>query len=115
MLQLSTRPNAAYDLLTTRHHAQPSTPEAILAADVLCLCPSGTNFTSGALYSNAQRDAAAAAEKARLKALRDNEELPLVYFDVAIKGQHVGRIHFVLFTKEAPRAGMHSAEECRRT
>jgi hypothetical protein len=65
----------------------------------------GTNFTSGALYSEAEHDAAAAAEKARLQALRDNEELPLVYLDVSIQGQAVGRITFVLFTKEAPRAG----------
>lgn len=75
---------------------------------VICLLrPAGSNFTSGALYSDSQRDAAAAAEKARLATLKANDELPLVYFDVAIKGQHVGRIHFVLFTKEAPRAGGH--------
>lgn len=57
------------------------------------------------MYDDAQRDAAAAAEAKRLQDLRNNEELPLVYLDVAIKGKPVGRIHFVLFTKESPRAG----------
>lgn len=71
----------------------------------VCVWAPGTNFTSGALYSEAEHTAAAAAGKARLQALRDNEELPLVYLDVSIKGQAVGRITFVLFTKEAPRAG----------
>jgi hypothetical protein len=74
-------------------------------------CPAGSNFTSGALYSDSKRDAAAAAETARLAALKASDELPLVYFDVAIKGQHVGRIHFVLFTKEAPRAGGHTVQD----
>lgn len=71
----------------------------------MCVWAPGTNFTSGALYSEAEHTAAAAAGKARLQALRDNEKLPLVYLDVSIKGQAVGRITFVLFTKEAPRAG----------
>jgi hypothetical protein len=57
------------------------------------------------LYDDAQRDAAAAAEAKRLADLRNNEELPLVYLDVSIKGKPVGRIHFVLFTNESPRAG----------
>lgn len=75
----------------------------------------GTNFTSGALFSDAKRDAAAAAEAARLQALKTNEELPLVYLDVAIKGRPIGRIHFVLFTKEAPRAGVQGALVMRLT
>lgn len=66
----------------------------------------GTNWTSGALYDDAQRDAAAAAEAKRLQDLKANEELPLVYLDVSIQGKPVGRIHFVLFTKESPRAGV---------
>lgn len=74
----------------------------------------GTNFTSGALFSDAKRDAAAAAEAARLQALKSNEELPLVYLDVAIKGRPIGRIHFVLFTKEAPRAGVQNCTDSGR-
>lgn len=72
---------------------------------LLCLCPAGTNWTSGALYSDEQRNAAAAAATSRLQVLKANEELPLVWFDVSIKGTPVGRIHFVLFVKDAPRAG----------
>jgi hypothetical protein len=69
-------------------------------------CCAGSKFTSGALYDDAQRDAAAAAEAKRLQDLRNNEELPLVYLRVAIQGKPIGQIHFVLFTKESPRAGV---------
>eukprot|EP00775_Hariotina_reticulata_P010533 gene10533-10693_t len=64
----------------------------------------GTNFTSGALFDDSERAAAIQAEHARVEALRLDEALPLVWIDVAIKGQRVGRIHFVLFVREAPRA-----------
>jgi peptidyl-prolyl isomerase D len=49
-------------------------------------------------------------EKRRLNRLRDNTSLPLVYFDVEIKGQAVGRIEFVLFVDISPRC----AENFRR-
>ena len=38
-----------------------------------------------------------------LAALRANESLPLVYFDVEIKGEPVGRIEMALFTDISPR------------
>jgi hypothetical protein len=83
-------------------------PQVVMCERVTSLtCPAGSNFTSGALYSDSQRDVAVTAEMARLAALKAQQELPLVYFDVAIKGQHVGRMQFVLFTKKAPRAGGH--------
>lgn len=39
----------------------------------------------------------------RLKRLKSDRRLPLVYFDVAIKGRKVGRIEMVLFTDISPR------------
>lgn len=49
-------------------------------------------------------------EKKRLSQLRANDSFPLVYFDVEIKGQAVGRIEFVLFVDISPRC----AENFRR-
>lgn len=43
-------------------------------------------------------------EKTRLAKLKANESLPLVYFDVEIKGRPVGRIEMVLYTDISPRA-----------
>lgn len=77
----------------------------------MCAAP-GTNFTSGALYSDDDRKKQLAAETARLAALRDDESLPLVFLDVAIKGKLIGRIHFVLFTKDAPRAAENFRQLC---
>jgi peptidyl-prolyl isomerase D len=48
-------------------------------------------MTSGALYDAAQATALAEADQRRLKALADNAELPLVWLDVAVKGQVWGR------------------------
>lgn len=42
-------------------------------------------------------------ETARLKRLQADTRLPLVYFDVEIKGRKVGRIEMVLFTDVSPR------------
>lgn len=42
-------------------------------------------------------------ETARLKRLKADKRLPLVYFDVEIKGRKVGRIEMVLFTDVSPR------------
>lgn len=44
------------------------------------------------------------AETARLASLRKNESLPLVWLDVSVKGQFVGRMEFVLFTHISPLA-----------
>eukprot|EP00879_Flechtneria_rotunda_P033495 GHRR01037106.1.p1 GENE.GHRR01037106.1~~GHRR01037106.1.p1 ORF type:complete len:396 (+),score=131.32 GHRR01037106.1:463-1650(+) len=71
-----------------------------------------TNWTSGALFSDIERNALVVAEQARLQALRNAEELPLVYFDVAIKGKPIGRIHFVLLIKESPRAAENFRQLC---
>jgi hypothetical protein len=68
------------------------------------LCAAGTNFTSGALFDDAEQAAVIQAERARVDALRMDQGLPLVWIDVAIKGKRVGRIQFVLFVREAPRA-----------
>ncbi|KAF8072652.1 cyp6 [Scenedesmus sp. PABB004] len=70
----------------------------------------GTNWTSGALYADADRAAQADAESRRLAVLRGDASLPLVWLDVAIAGRRVGRVHFVLFSKTSPRA----AENFRR-
>eukprot|EP00878_Enallax_costatus_P025836 GHUV01027673.1.p1 GENE.GHUV01027673.1~~GHUV01027673.1.p1 ORF type:complete len:303 (+),score=56.86 GHUV01027673.1:1296-2204(+) len=72
----------------------------------------GTNWTSGALYDDLEREAQVAAERKRLEALRNDEDLPLVWLDVAIKGKHVGRIHFVLFMKGSPRAAENFRQLC---
>ncbi|GIL90435.1 hypothetical protein Vretifemale_18044 [Volvox reticuliferus] len=44
------------------------------------------------------------AELNRLRNLFEDQSLPLVYLDVAIKGVYAGRIEMVLFAKDAPRA-----------
>ncbi|WIA28684.1 hypothetical protein OEZ86_011220 [Tetradesmus obliquus] len=72
----------------------------------------GTNWTSGALYDDAARTALLATEQARLEALRSDAALPLVYMDVAIQGKPAGRIHFVLFTKQSPRAAENFRQLC---
>lgn len=72
----------------------------------------GTKWTSGALYNEFEREAQVAAEKRRLEALRKDEDLPLVWLDVAIKGKHIGRIHFVLFMKDSPRAAENFRQLC---
>jgi peptidyl-prolyl isomerase D len=68
-------------------------------------------WTSGLLYSPAQYEEGKRAEKQqqtaeqrRIQALKDNPDLPMVYFDVAIKGVPAGRITYVLFSHIAPRA-----------
>jgi peptidyl-prolyl isomerase D len=68
-------------------------------------------WISGLLYSQSQLDegrrihtALKTAEELRIQQLRDNKDLPMVYFDVAIKGRPVGRITYVLFSHIAPRA-----------
>lgn len=72
---------------------------------------SGVGWISGLLYtqnqlSEGQRVHAAlkTAEERRIKELQDNMDLPMVYFDVSIKGKPVGRITYVLFSHIAPRA-----------
>ena len=63
-------------------------------------------------YESARASAEAVAKKEadRLAGLKANQSLPLVYFDVEIKGKPVGRIEMVLFTDASPRC----AENFRR-
>jgi cyclophilin family peptidyl-prolyl cis-trans isomerase len=51
-------------------------------------------------------------EAARLAALKANASLPLVYFDVEIKENPVGRIEMVLFPDVAPRAAENFRQLC---
>lgn len=44
--------------------------------------------------------------------LRADERLPLVFFDVEIKGKPVGRIEFVLFTDVSPRCAENFRQFC---
>lgn len=68
-------------------------------------------WTSGAVGSTAERKAARemrAAEEAgeteRLKTLKENATLPLLYLDVEIDEEAIGRMLFVVFVDEAPIA-----------
>lgn len=79
----------------------------------------GIAFTSGAKYSpKAQYDAKAVLSKRkqeeaeRLSRLKANTTLPLVFFDVAIKGMEVGRIEMALFTDQSPRAAENFRALC---
>lgn len=76
-------------------------------------------WTSGAVYSRqealtvaAAEEAANAAERERRAALRADASRPLVWLDVAIRGEPIGRMEFVLFTKEAPRAAENFRALC---
>lgn len=79
----------------------------------------GIAWTAGALYTDAELEeykARAAtqkeAEAERLRTLRGNEELPLVWMDVALKGKALGRVEMVLFLKESPRAAENMRQMC---
>ncbi|PNW78007.1 hypothetical protein CHLRE_10g460600v5 [Chlamydomonas reinhardtii] len=76
-------------------------------------------WTAGAVYSQTeyrqylvQREEEAKAEKERLMKLRENPELPLVWIDVALNGTKLGRVEYVLFVKEAPRAAENFRQLC---
>ena len=69
-------------------------------------------WTSGAIYSEAERETFQTSEYKRLEDLKNNPDLPLVYFDVAIKGEYIGRIKMVLFSKEAPRSAENFRQLC---
>ena len=51
-------------------------------------------------------------ESIRLERLRGNESLPMVYFDVTIKENPVGRIEMVLFPDVSPRAAENFRQLC---
>jgi peptidyl-prolyl isomerase D len=69
-------------------------------------------WTSGSVFPKAERAAVVNAEKKRLLALRRDKQLPLVFFDVAIKGVHVGRIEMILFADIAPLAAENFRALC---
>jgi hypothetical protein len=52
------------------------------------------------------------AEQARMDKLRGDEELPLVFLDVAIKNKYVGRMVFALFTRTSPRSAENFRQLC---
>ena len=74
----------------------------------------GVGWISGTVLSNsefetlkAEIDSVLDAESSRLAALRANKSLPLVFFDVEIKGEPIGRIEMVLFTDTSPRCAQN--------
>lgn len=86
------------------------------ARDHACTaCTAAIPWTSGALFDQSAADAEQRKEAERLERLKNDASLPLVYFDVAIKGTHIGRIKMVLFTKEAPRAAENFRALCTGT
>eukprot|EP00195_Chlamydomonas_chlamydogama_P010277 CAMPEP_0202891464 /NCGR_PEP_ID=MMETSP1392-20130828/1511_1 /ASSEMBLY_ACC=CAM_ASM_000868 /TAXON_ID=225041 /ORGANISM="Chlamydomonas chlamydogama, Strain SAG 11-48b" /LENGTH=393 /DNA_ID=CAMNT_0049575217 /DNA_START=101 /DNA_END=1282 /DNA_ORIENTATION=+ len=79
----------------------------------------GISWTSGAVYSEKEYqhyqqvlDEKKKAEEERKLKLRDDPELPLVYLDVAIDGNQVGRIEMVLFMRESPLAAENMRQLC---
>jgi peptidyl-prolyl isomerase D len=60
----------------------------------------------------ARRAAEQAADGARHGALRADTSRPLVYLDVEIAGEPIGRMEFALFTAEAPRAAENFRALC---
>jgi peptidyl-prolyl isomerase D len=74
--------------------------------------PKAVRWTSGALFDDAELGRQRAAEAARLAALRDDADLPLVWLDVSVKGSPVGRLTAALFVKDAPRAAENFRQLC---
>ncbi|KAG2487798.1 hypothetical protein HYH03_013642 [Edaphochlamys debaryana] len=79
----------------------------------------GIHWTAGAVYSaeqlaafQAERVRAAEAEAARLRALKEDPDLPLVWVEVALNGTVLGRIEYVLFAKDSPRAAENMRVLC---
>jgi len=52
------------------------------------------------------------AEEQRLAALKQDERLPLVYFDVEINNNPIGRIEMVLYTDISPKAAENFRQLC---
>ncbi|PNW78008.1 hypothetical protein CHLRE_10g460650v5 [Chlamydomonas reinhardtii] len=48
--------------------------------------------------------AGAGNREARLRKLREDEDLPLVWLDIAINGTKIGRVEAVLYARKSPRA-----------
>jgi len=72
-------------------------------------------WTSGAVYTEAEAAAIVQAEQAVLQAAldrRDRAGNPRVFFDVEINGETTGRIEFVLYAHESPRAAENFRAMC---
>ncbi len=67
---------------------------------------------SGSTFDEQERAAIQGEEAKRLKTLRANKQLPLVYFDVTIMGRPIGRIEFVLYSDVAPLAAENFRQFC---
>lgn len=74
--------------------------------------PAAVRWSSGAIYSPRDMAAATSAEKRRLDGLLANASLPIVFFDVAIKGKPVGRIKMLLYTHISPLAAENMRALC---
>ncbi|KAI3424746.1 hypothetical protein D9Q98_008135 [Chlorella vulgaris] len=92
-------------------HLDPDKPKGRRSAEL--------GWTSGTVVTEEERQAAASAaaasankEQAYLDGLRNDERLPMVFLDVEIKGQPVGRIEMVLFTDVSPRAAENFRQLC---
>jgi hypothetical protein len=92
--------------------------KGLAGAANVCKC-ADVLWTSGAVYTSeessqyeAKQAAQAAAEAERRARLRADLSRPLVYLDVAIKGEPIGRMEFVLFTQESPRAAENFRALC---
>lgn len=71
----------------------------------------GISWTAGAIYTEeeatawrARKEEKTKAEAKRLQALKDDPEMPLVYLEVMLSGEKLGRIEIVPFVKTSPRA-----------
>lgn len=67
-------------------------------------------WTSGSIFP--ERAALEETERVRLRALRENPSLPLVFLDVSIRGLDIGRIEIVLFKDVAPLAAENFRALC---
>ena len=75
----------------------------------------GCGWTSGAVYSPAEAEAVAAEVRGQAEALserRDRPGNPRVWLDVQIEHKPAGRIEFVLYMHEAPRAAENFRAMC---
>lgn len=79
----------------------------------------GIGWTSGTVLSSSEYkklkeklDSVADKESTRLATLRANKTLPLVFFDVEIKGEPMGRIEMVLYTDTSPRCAENFRQFC---
>ncbi|KAG2487802.1 hypothetical protein HYH03_013646 [Edaphochlamys debaryana] len=93
---------AAYELLDSK--AAQIVDSGVLRRGTLVDSPEYKNVIAVEKRRIAWRQAQPWEEVERLSRLRSDEDLPLVYLDVAIKGLYAGRMEFVLFVRDSPLA-----------